>query len=417
MHLLHGGILHFFPFGNDGVITLVGSVSGGHFAAKNPVLADVHAAMLTEGTKKTTKKELQEKLDALGASVSFDATQHRLQFTIRTRKDAIAPVLQLAGEMLAQPSFPAREFAVIKKQFEGALQTEAENTRTQAAVAYGRLLYEKNHPNRPDTTKEKQIALRALTRADIVAYHTKAHGRSSLVVTAAGDANISTLKKILEKQFALLPKNAASTAVIEGKTSLKTSGSEVIHIKGKASVDYMTGTRLYLSRTHKDYPALVLGSRILGNRGFTGRLMRIVREQEGLTYGIYAYMNGFEAGADGDLVVWGTFAPSLFAHGRSSVKRELSRLLADGFTEKEFAVHKELMLANWYVNLSNTGALAGAMHTAVLEGGGVEYLDTFPETIQRLTPTTVRDAVSTHVDLSQFAEAAAGTVDKDALSS
>lgn len=415
--LAGGGSLYFFPFGNDGVVTVVGSVSGGHLSAQNPILADVHSAMLTEGTRQTSKKAIQEKLDSLGVSVSFVATQNRLQFTIRCREDTLEATVSLAGEMLSVPTFPTQELAIIKKHFEGALAAEAENTRAQAGISFANLVYEKKHPNRADTTKEKRVSLKKITRAELLAYHKAHHGRATLVVSASGDADMSAIKRAVEKSFSGLPKNSASVRLVDGKEVLQTGGTEVVHIKGKASIDYMLGTRLYIKKNHPDYPALVLGARILGNRGFTGRLMKVVREKEGLTYGIYAYLEGMEAGADGDLLIWGTFAPSLFQKGRASTKRELSKFLKNGFDTKEFKIHQNLMLANWYVNLSNTGALASAMHTAVIESGGVGFLDSFPESIRKLTLNEVQKALKVHIDIDQFTEVASGTVDRDALSS
>lgn len=412
-----GGSFHFFPFGKNGVVTLVGSVSGGHLSARNPILADVHSAMLTEGTTRTAKRAIQEKLDLLGVSVSFTASQNRLQFTIRCQKDTLSQTLALVGEMLSVPAFPSKELRVVKKHFEGALATEAENTRAQAGIAFANLVYEKKHPNRADSTKEKQIALKKITRADLVAYHKAYHGRATLIVCASGDADMSVIKRAVEKSFSKLPKNSASVHLVEGGKVEQTGGSEVVHIKGKASVDYILGTRLYIPKNHADYPALVLGARILGNRGFTGRLMKIVREQEGLTYGIYAFLEGMEAGADGDLLIWGTFAPSLFQKGRASTKRELSKFLMNSFDAKEFKVHQDLMLANWYVNLSNTGALASAMHSAMIENGDVGFLDSFPASIRALTIAKVQKALNAHVHIKQFTEVASGTVDRDALSS
>ncbi len=412
-----GGNIYLFPFGHDGVITIVGSVVGGDLAAKNPVLADVHAAMLLEGTKKTSKKAIQEKLDLLGATITFNALKDRLQFTIHCRKDSLTATIALAGEMLAMPAFPSKELAVIKKQFSGALEAEAENTRAQAAIAFTNLVYEKGHPNYSDTTKSKQLALAKISTQELKKFHAAWHGRSTLIVTACGDVTLSELTHSFEKYFAALPTNTKTVAIYDTKPAARTGGSAVVHIPGKASVDFMLGTRLYLKKTHKDYPALVLGSRILGNRGFTGRLMRIVREQEGLTYGVYAYLSGFDASSDGDLSIWGTFAPDLFARGRSSVKRELLRLLQKGFDAKEFKTHQSLMLANWYVNLSNTGALASAMHAAVLEEGGVEFLDSFPARIRALTPKDTLKALAEHIDFKTFAETAAGTVEKNALNS
>ena len=66
------------------------------------------------------------------------------------------------------------------------------------------------------------------------------------------------------------------------KISKETSNKEK-HIEGKSSCVLKYGMALEV----QNYEVLKLAVAVLGN-GFTGRLMKIVRDQHGLTYGINA---------------------------------------------------------------------------------------------------------------------------------
>jgi zinc protease len=317
--------------------------------------------------------------------------------------------------MLTMPTFPQKELLVFKKQIAGTLEAEAENTREQASQALSSLLFEPAHPNYSHTTKEKEILLKKTTRAQILAYHAKIGGKESLVAACAGGVSEISPEMFAGYFAKLTVARAAERPVLPIPHPSLKKGRATIEVKGKASIDYMVGLRFGITRAHNDYPALLLAARILGNPGFTGRLMKTVREKEGLTYGAYAFMRGFDSQADGTLVIWSTFAPSLFAQGRAAVLRELSRLTEEGPTDQEFKEHRDLFLANWHVRLTRSGAFAQAIHDTIVENEPLDYLDSFPKRVESVTKEDVVRCLRDYWRLDLLSEAAAGAVEKDAL--
>ncbi len=368
--------------------------------------------MLLEGTAKHSKKELQILLDEIGASLSFGATNERLVWRAQVRTRHLEKLLSLISEILLCPAFPASELAIVKKREEASLALEAQDTNTQAGIAFSRMLYAQNHPNFNQKTEESLAALKKISVKTLEAYHTRVLNRGSLVLSAAGEVQIPSLAELVQKYFEALPAKKAAVSKTFRAAAPK-AGRKAVHIKEKASIDYFTGIATRITNTGQDFAALVLGLQILGDRGgFNGRLMRIVREKEGLTYAVYSYPSGFAHDTDGYALAWGTFAPQLFAKGRAAILREIRRIVSEGAGEEEVRKHGKLFEARAKVSLSSAGALARAAHDTVVDKKALSRLDAFPRQVAKLTAKEVNRALKKYLKLDKLSEAAAGPIER-----
>lgn len=412
-----GGTALAISFPAHGGVSIVGSTAGGVRLAGSEELAKVHALMLLEGTKRRTKKEIQIALDDMGASLSFAATGERLRFVGKVRAPHAPALLELIAEILTEPAFPQEELAILKKREEAALSMEAQDTRHQAMLALSRLLYPAGHPNHEDTTDESAAHLAALTKEMLEEFHARTVTANGFLCAIAGDLATQKTFALIDKTFAQLPRTKVA---LPSFTKAAPGGAEVVAvpIPQKSSIDYMTAIATGITGDHKDYAPLMLGLQVLGNRGgFTGRLMQIVREQEGLTYGVYSYPSGFAKKTDGFLMAWGTFAPELFPKGRASIRREIERIVADGITQEEARGHAELFAARARVQTSNSSTLAALAHDTVADGRELSYIDEFPKRVLGLTAAQVNKALKQYLVPQKLSESAAGPVDAKAFSS
>jgi zinc protease len=407
--LRSGGKVLVAAFPAHGRVSMIGSMVGGARLAGNRALAEVHAAMLLEGTTKRDKTAIQIMLDSLGASLSFGVEKDRLVFDAHVRAVFGKKLLALVNEVLHEPTFPQKEFLNLKDRMRAELSLEAQDTRTQATINLSRLLYPEGHPNRQPSTVESLAALEKLTRADVIDYHKRAIDASSLVVALAGDVEKNASFALIESSFAKLPQahiQLPDVTAVSPQSAAKVS----IRIEDKSSIDYMLGIATGITKDSPDYPALLLGLQILGNRsGATGRLMKIVREIEGLTYGVYSYLAGFQ-NTDGYIVAWATFAPELYERGRAALMREIKKIAEEGATDDEVKKHRAMFEARSRVTLSNSADLARAAHDITIEGHKPSYLDEFPQIVLRLTHTQVNKALKKYLVVKDLSESAAGPV-------
>jgi zinc protease len=408
--LKYGGRILLSKFPAHGRLSIVGSVLGGVRLAGNRALAEAHASMLLEGTIKKTKNDIQILLDDIGASLSFSAEKDRLVFTGHVRATYAKKLLALIAEVLCEPSFPTRELATYKDRMAAEFILEAQETRMQAGINLSQLLYSSEHPNHQTGTKEVRTALTILTRNDLKRYHARAIDRDSLVISIAGDIKPREIQALVESSFAKLPKTLVQLGAFVSAEPSKAM-QIAIHIEDKSSIDYMLGIATGITKDSVDYPSLQLGIQVLGNRsGFTGRLMKTVREVEGLTYGVYSYLAGF-LNADGFIVVWATFAPELYEKGKVALMREIRKIAEEGATEDEVRKHCTMYEARSRVTLSSSGDLARAAHDVAIEGRMMSYLDEFPQRILKLTTGEVNVALKKYLIPTDLSESAAGPVE------
>jgi zinc protease len=103
--------------------------------------------MLKRGTKKYSREQIQDELDRLKASVSVSSGVGQLSVSINAKRATFPEVLDLVEEMLRHPTFPAKEFELLKtSSIQSLHKSEAEPNK----LAVNKLLrtlnpYPKDH--------------------------------------------------------------------------------------------------------------------------------------------------------------------------------------------------------------------------------------------------------------------------------
>jgi zinc protease len=189
---------------------------------------------------------------------------------------------------------------------------------------------------------------------------------------------------------------------------LKAPREVAVPLADKPSVSLILGQPTGLRYKDPDALALRVGTAILG-RGFTGRLMGIVRDKEGLTYNIGAAV-AEDSIVDGSWDIAASFAPALLDKGIASTRRELIRWWKNGVTDQELTARKQGLVGGYLVGLSTTAGLATTILTNVERGYDVAWLDGYPAALKALTQTQVNAAIKGHLDPSKMVMVKAGSV-------
>ena len=128
--------------------------------------------------------------------------------------------------------------------------------------------------------------------------------------------------------------------------------------------------------------ALKLAVAVLGN-GFTGRLMRIVRDECGYTYGINATLVPMKGCAV--FQITGTFSPTKLKEGTEKTEEVIKEWLINDLTEEEVQVQKSETIGSKNVQFDAPGALASAIHHTKLMYGNVDRINNYESMIKEVT--------------------------------
>jgi zinc protease len=396
--------------GVEDVVTFRGSLPAGDSFSpdSNLAIASLTGGMLDKGTTTQDKFAIAQKLDAVGAALSFSVDSTMVNFSGKCLRKDVPLVIALLAEQLRSPAFSEEEFTKLKKQIAGRLQRALEQTGYRAGQAFASAIYPSDHPNYEPSTEAFLAALGSATVADLRAFHKKYYGPAELTLVAVGDVDVDSLKTDVEKAFAGWSGGVKRPDYprVAGKRDL--DREQTIFMADKPNVSVILGQASELRHADPEALPLRVATTILGS-GFTGRLMATVRDQEGLTYGIGARVGG-DTFTNGDWRIIANFAPNLLEQGLASTRRELKLWHEQGVTAAELERTKTNLAGSFQVGLATTEGLAGTILTTVHRGYPLTWIDEYPDRLNAVTLDQVNAVIKKHLTPGNFILIKAGTV-------
>jgi zinc protease len=396
------------------VVVIVAALPAGDAMAEpgNVAVPTLSGMMLDRGTKALDMFAIADKLDSVGAAVSFEVGTQSLHVHAKCLKKDVALVIGLIASELRTPALLPAEFNKAKQQFVGGLQASAQNSGARAREAFERSIYPQGHPNRPHTLAEFVAAAKSANLDEVKAFQAKYYGPAHMTMVVAGDVSDADVRAEIAKAFTGWSGGQdyiRDTTKTPAPSAPADAAREVtVPLADKPSVTLILGQATGLRYRDADTLALRIGTAILG-RGFTGRLMSTVRDKEGLTYGINASV-GDDSIADGDWDISASFAPTLLQKGITSSRRELDKWWREGVTAQELSARKQGIIGDYLVGLSTTGGLADTILTNAQRGYDVGWLDQYTQAVNAVTLAQVNAAIKAHLNPATMMLVEAGSV-------
>ncbi len=142
-----------------------------------------------------------------------------------------------------------------------------------------------------------------------------------------------------------------------------------------------------------NYTALYLANQIFGGGGLTSRLMRSIRDREGLTYGVYSYPSPY--GSETTFRVFMQNNPEQVNRAIEMYKAELQRYREEGPTEMEILMFQTSTLNSTIFEFENGSKIASSLMTYAIRRGRYDYMLEFLDILNGLDKeklmTVIRD--------------------------
>jgi zinc protease len=379
----------------------------------NIAIPTLSGMMLDRGTKALDKFAIADRLDNVGAEISFTVGVQSLEIRAKCLRKDLPLIIEIIAAELRTPALQVAEFNKAKQQFIGELEASAQNTGARAAEAFNRAIFPAGHPNRPHTLNEYVAAAHSASIEEIRAFQAKYYGPAHMALVVVGDVSDADTQTEIDKAFSGW--SGGQDYDRPAKPASTSAGSEVtVPLADKPSVTMLLGQATGLRYSDPDTMALRVGTAILGS-GFTGRLMGTVRDKEGLTYNIGASV-GDDSIVDGVWEISASFAPTLLPKGVESTRRELIKWWKDGVTDQELATRKQGAIGSYFVGMSTTLGLAETILINTQRGFDPMWLDGYPKALRALTREQVNAAIRTRLNPSTMVLVEAGSVPASAKS-
>jgi len=391
------------------VVIILGVLPAGDAMVEsgNIAIPTLSGMMLDRGTKALDKFAIADKLDNVGAEISFAVGVQSLEVRAKCLRKDLPMIIDTIAAELRTPALQVAEFGKAKQQFIGELEASAQNTGARSAEAFNRAVFPPGHPNRPHTLSEYIAAARTANIEEIRSFQAKYYGPAHMTLVVVGDVSDADTESEITKAFSGW--SGGQDYVRPAKPASAAAASDVmVPLADKPSVTMLLGQATGLRYIDPDTLALRLGTAILG-RGFTGRLMGTVRDKEGLTYNISASVAD-DSIVDGVWQISASFAPALLSKGVESTRRELVKWWTDGVTDQELAARKQGAIGGYFVGMSTTSGLAETILINTQRGFDPTWLDAYPKAVKALTRDQVNAAIKTHLNPSTMVLVETGSV-------
>jgi zinc protease len=373
------------------------------------VVAALTDAMVTRGTSKMTRQQIADEMTRLkmeGSPRGF-----------RTDRANLAESLRLSAHVMRDASFPADEFAQLKRETITGLQSRLSDPEARSRDAIGRHFntYPPGDPRAFIPMEERIKLVEATTLDDVKRFHAEFWGTGRGEIVIVGDFDDKQAEALIRDLFAGWNSKAPYALILSEPREIAAQRL-AIDTPDKENAFYRARINLTLRDDDPDYAPLMLANYIFGGgSGLSNRLIDRVRQRDGVSYGAWS---GLSVGSRDRAASWqiaGLVAPQNAAKFEQSVREEIDRMLKAGFTEKEIADAKNGMLQERLMGRSSDGTLASAWANYLDLGRTfTSYSLAFEDRIKSLTAAEVNDAVRRHIDPKKMTVVIAGDAAKGA---
>jgi zinc protease len=312
--------------------------------------------------------------------------------------------LDLFVQALTQPAFAQDRLDLAKRLANQRISRRNDDVTSIAGYQFGYLLFGDGFFATAGDTK---ASLDAITRDDLVAMHARMVHPSNIVVAAAGRADRKTLIDTLDRKLgALAPsKDAQVSPKVPVPDFPRKPGIYVTDRDApQAAVRWaFPGMR----RTDPEWHAAFVMNQVLGGSGFTSRLMKKIRSDEGLTYGIYSTL---EPGTywRGDMTGRVQTKNRSVAYVLRLALDEMRRLREQPVSVEELRVIKDGIIEAFPSQWPTRSAIVTRFADEAREGWPPDWWADYREKIQAVTPADVQRMAKKLLDPQQMVVVAVG---------
>ena len=367
-------------------------------------LAGMTAAMLGRGAGGKTALELALTLESVGAGVSVGASTEEASISGASLSQDFPLLLTTLADELRRPSFPADQLERLRAQTLSGIEEERQDTGgtggagSQAEIAFAQALYPKGHPYWLPSLDQSAASAKAITRDDLVNFYRTYYRPDTTVLVVVGDVNTQDVVRQMRAAFgdwAKPPAPAPSLTIPDVPAPAQTPKPQLIVLPDAPQTSLLFGYNGGLKRTDPDFYAAQIMNYVVGGDTFGARLGKTIRDQNGLAYSVYSFIDA-RHGA-GPFQVFVGANPKNAMQALTLLRRTLSQVRQYGITPEEVAQAKLYLTGEYPLRLETNAGVAGQLVVAEDYGLGLDYIQKRAALYNAVTPAQVNAATQKYL--------------------
>lgn len=379
------------------MLTLLIKASPLNEPADKAGVAYLTAKMLTEGTTKRSAAEISEDIEFLGASLEATTTQDFTTISLSVLKKDLDKGFELFSDILLNPAFQESELNRKKALIAGALRQREEDPAFVAGRAFIKEVFGPHAYGRLVEGSVESIG--ALQRSDVLEFYKAHYCPGNALLSVVGEVTPGELSALMDKYLSGWkrscpgPKNTAvkdaATATTAPQPSALTPGAGIrlVPIDRDISQANIVLGHVGIARNDPDYYAVQVMNYIFGGGGFASRLMRVIRDERGLTYGINSSFIGNKEPGQFEVEVQTKSASARAVI--DEIMEQIERIRTEPVSDQELSDAKAYLTGSFPRRFETSRRIADFLAVARFYDLGDDYIQQYPEYIKSVTKEDV----------------------------
>jgi zinc protease len=355
-----------------------------------PGLSEAAGALLTEGTKSRSSRQIAEELADIGGALKAASGPDGLTIAGSALAENLPRLLDLAADVSLNAAFPEDEVKLYKARRTQELLAERSDAAFWAddritAVVFGAHPYARSNPT-PES-------IARLDRGALAQFRDTHLGPNNAVLILLGgipgrDAALDLIRARFgawEKR-ALAPRPAPQFPAAARTITL-------VDRPGSVQADIRMG-RLAVDRASPDYFPLLVANTILGG-GASSRMFMNIREKQGFAYDAHSSLR--PAKNAGLFTTVTQVRNEVLEPALKALIAELGEMVRKPVAADELDDVKNYLSGNFVIGLETQAGLATQLANMKLLGLPDDYLETFTGKIRAVQPAQIQAAAARYM--------------------
>ena len=353
-----------------------------YFEGEISGVSGMMGSLLGRGTSNISKDDFNEKVDFLGANVSFFSTG---AFASSLKK-YFPEILGLMADGVMNSTFTQEEFDKEVQITLDGLKSDEKNVTSAARRVENVLTYGKNHPFGEFTSKE---SVEKITLQDVKNNYTTYYKPNNAYLVIEGDINPKKIKKLVKSLFSDWKKGEIPGYTMPETESVAATEINFVNMDNAVQSEITVINNIDLTLGDKDYYAALIANNILGGGG-TARLFMNLREDKGYTYGSYSrlsqnrYAGTFRASASVRNVVTDSSVVE--------IQKEINKIRYQKVTAEELANSKEEYIGGFVMDVQKPRTVANFALNIARYNLPKDFYENYIKNIKAVTLDDVQNA-------------------------
>jgi predicted Zn-dependent peptidase len=343
------------------------------------------------GSASLTADELDERFDFLAAQASTGIGPTAGSASLNCLADNLDEALKLFVEMLRSPRFQEDRLALAKEQALQDMKKRNDDSGDIESREWNVLLSGESHFTNRFTT---EASVKAITRDDLAAFHRRFFHPANMIAAVSGALPRAEMIRRLTDAFGNWPGPGAAVPPPPGTIAPAAPGLYRMQKdvnQGRVSIGLPT-----VKRDSPDQYPLEVMNEILGGSGFTSRITKTVRSDEGLAY------------SAGSGLTIGVYYPGRFratfqsksrtvAYATQLVLEEIKKMRSAPVSEEELTTIKNNLVQTFPGTFASKAQAMGIFASDEYTGREPFYWKTYRDRIQAVTAADVQRVAATYL--------------------